>query len=1318
MEQEGHGEQDDKERLDYLVVPEVDDTYDPLDGDIPNLENADPPPPRTHLEFGENVEKVFADEQIPLFEQIHLQFESTYDAHRSRLTGNLLQYLSQMQISDAISNIIPVLRGLSADAKDSIREGLASHLDKIVLHFFQHARVRTDEDSPELSDTVQGQDTITTQELTDPSTLPHNAFTSIFINLLLDQNAGIAHQTRQAVVTVAENISEGLLEREILNGIVDGLERLYEAAGEGSPHARVDAHDPFLTDNNEEQDGEAELGKMLVVVLLTSLANVLGNVRCTEFVLPKLEKLVTHSQFYVRKEIVLALGTLCKVVDQDVVVNKILPLFDLFVRDDSWEIRRACCTILSTFTSTLPLDLRIRKVEEIYDIYAGDVSRNVRNSAMEVLGEVIYGLGQGNVPDTLLNHFLNMGQQPMNEHELAVMCAFSFPAVVLTAGRSKWPQMKPVYMKLAGTFRFPIRRSLACSLHEMAKILGPELADRDLATAFSECLVAEDEVKEGVIGHVVEFVTCLSPKKRSEALRNLNTAWLELEQSSNWRLRDSLAGQLPGLCDIAEGQDLVEVLIPLSIRACTDSVSTIRESGVMAFPALWDASTRIGPYDPRALSSDVADVSEQKEDDGPVLGCFGEGEDVEMEDLTAQLNGPTDTTQGSLSNGTFAEAHGSVPSTFASTTTKASAAVATAASPPATVPDQDDADRTTTIQSQVVRQTVEFATTGGFRSRVVAVQIIQSLLDSGMTVEDFEEHFLTLLIERLATDAVVNVRIWVSRVVTWIIDSGFYNDAPESNRLQGLLTTMQHDPDRDVRIYAGGPAELPKPKKKKKSSKSKGKSKKKKNGPFGTFSDRSLVATIAEGDEDADGDEEIQFFAGEKGSDEDEVDDDEEGETDSEEDESSDDNLDYLNSAKAKGISNKPRNRNSIGLGMKVMVNNKLTVSGKEIRKPKTSWDYIHGEIDDDEEDGEGDGTHKSFSASLGSKEALERNWDEDEADDGEGVSLFDAPRQFDEGEDAFDAPRQFGEGEDESVSLFDPPRRFSDGYSDEDDDEDAFVKKLQAFKASADSTSAAVTSTATSTIESMATPKTDSPIEVAMEEAVQDGWGERVAVVVSGSNDNALAGQEPSYDGGRPASVAALMKDPESVLPAPITAPAVSQYPPLSPATAPSAQAAALTSQAQAPPPLSYAALVKKEDTTSSNNPKKVLVPMGANRGAVTVDAAQSATRNGTSPSTMTGRSPEEQVLRVLNAKLQATGTLGKKAVPPPLSIPSINTAPSTTTDANGTTKRALAYKDPGSPSYAAIVASGATSPHPGRLMFSSPFPPMTSSTSTFSTP
>jgi len=123
----------------------------------------------------------------------------------------------------------------------------------------------------------------------------------------------------------------------------------------------------------------------------------------------------------------MAVGVLCRIVSQEVVVNRLLPIYDLFVQDDTWHIRRACCTVLASFIGALPVEMKASKVEEIYDIFSVDVSRSVRNSIMEVLGEVIAGFERENVPDALLNHFLDMGQQPMNEHERAVMCAFSFP---------------------------------------------------------------------------------------------------------------------------------------------------------------------------------------------------------------------------------------------------------------------------------------------------------------------------------------------------------------------------------------------------------------------------------------------------------------------------------------------------------------------------------------------------------------------------------------------------------------------------------------------------------------------------------------------------------------------------------------------------------------------------------------------------------------------------------------------------------------------------------------------------------------------------
>ncbi|KAF9574249.1 Serine/threonine-protein phosphatase 4 regulatory subunit 1 [Mortierella alpina] len=1211
-EDDAQMEQEDKD-LSYLELSnEQDDAFDSVDTETLLAEMAAGPSVSSDddLDADADIVHLFASADISALEKARILSKSVYEFHREVAT-----ILPEMNTHDAISCVIPIVRDFSSDSMEPVRESLASQLDKIVLYFYQNAMIVDEEPAME----QEAQDVNGAHSSPHPPSIPHGVFTPIFINLLLDQNAGIAHQARNAVVSVAESVPDQILESEILNGVVAGLEKLYSSEAPSATEKQDtdmqddsgDQGDNGDQDDSGDQDGEAELGKMLVVVLLTSLANVLGKKRCIDYVLPTLERLAKKSQFYVRKEIVMALGTLCKIVDQETVIDRLLPLYDAFVQDDTWHIRRACCTVLASFVSSLPVEMKTAKVEQIYDLFSVDVSRSVRNSIMEVLGEVIAGFEKEKVPDSLLKHFLNMGQQPLNEHELAVMCAFSFPAVILTAGRSKWEEMKPVYMRLAGTFRSPIRRSLACSLHEVARILGPELADRDLALAFSDCLLAEDEVKEGVIGHVVDFVSCLSPKCRSEALRDIYNAWTELERSSNWRLRDSLAGQLPALCEIAEADDLLQYLMPLSVRACTDGVSTIRESGVMAFPALWEASARIGPFTPTRAAE--RPVSTDASEGGVILGSFGDGEDVEMEDVTTQLKEPSkDCTQSSTAGGSTAES-------------------------PSSVASKSDEPAMTTMKDEVIRQTVEFTTTGGFRSRVVAVQIIQSLLDHGITVEEFEEHFLSLLIDQLATDAVVNVRIWVSRVASWIIESGYYYDVPVSTRLQDLLIRLQQDPDRDVRIYAGGPAELPKPKKKKKKSKKKKDQKKKKEqSPFrqGT-TERSQVSTINEEDEDA---EEVQFLQGEGDSDsnddEDEDDDSDGDDDDDSDDGSSDDSMDFLNSAKSKGISNKPRNRNSLGIGMKVMVGNKLTVSGKEIRKPKTSWDYVHGEIEDDEEegqDGSGNGGPKTFSAALGAcKEKqgqITNHWNQD----GDG---------------------DLGGSDEEGGSLFDAPRKplEHDDYDDDDDDDEASrsgdISKVIPYTAQ--------------------TANGASPLVVEMDEAVQDSSGERVAVVVS-SNDTSSVNAAGALAGQESRATSKPSKGESESSSAPTTAKNITP-----PTTA--------KSGARASPIQSTLA-----STLNENGPLKSPV-----KSRVTVDAANTGTTGRNGNVTSKGRSPEEEVLRVLNAKIGA----GKKLHPalPPLSI------------APPSKKAMMNFKDPGSPSYAAIVASGANSPHPANSPRPSP--------------
>ena len=54
-----------------------------------------------------------------------------------------------------------------------------------------------------------------------------------------------------------------------------------------------------------------------------------------------------------------------------------------------------------------------------------------------------------------------------------------------------------------------VRRTLAYSLFEIAKILGPEITIRDLEPIFSIFLKDIPEVREGVLETIPEFIRCI-----------------------------------------------------------------------------------------------------------------------------------------------------------------------------------------------------------------------------------------------------------------------------------------------------------------------------------------------------------------------------------------------------------------------------------------------------------------------------------------------------------------------------------------------------------------------------------------------------------------------------------------------------------------------------------------------------------------------------------------------------------------------------------------------------------------------------------------
>jgi hypothetical protein len=233
----------------------------------------------------------------------------------------------------------------------------------------------------------------------------------------------------------------------------------------------------------------------------------------------------------------------------------------------------------------LPVSKKSTIATEAIELFKNDVSRNVRNSLADITGELISKFlpenwqetrAPGQVPEPLLEFFLSLGNAKLDSvHN----CAFNFPAVALTAGVDYWDShLKYTYLQLTKDYQLRIRHTFACSLHEIARIIGPERTERDLIQIFALYLMDVDDVKQGILEHLAEFMEVLEPASRNEYIPILAEVWDGV--LSNWNLRHVLTTQLHDIARLFDAARVVEHVFPLALRACQDEFAAIRESGV------------------------------------------------------------------------------------------------------------------------------------------------------------------------------------------------------------------------------------------------------------------------------------------------------------------------------------------------------------------------------------------------------------------------------------------------------------------------------------------------------------------------------------------------------------------------------------------------------------------------------------------------------------------------------------------------------------------------------------------------------------------
>ncbi|XP_055377750.1 serine/threonine-protein phosphatase 4 regulatory subunit 1-like [Condylostylus longicornis] len=185
---------------------------------------------------------------------------------------------------------------------------------------------------------------------------------------------------------------------------------------------------------------------------------------------------------------------------------------------------------------------------------------------------------QNVVPPGILEAYVTMVLYE-EEDEIKLTCAYNFPAVVLTLGRSNWHILKTLLQYLCDDIDWKVRKTIALSINFLALILGKEIATRDLVPIYLGFFKDLDEVKIEAIRNFASFLKVIDKSKREEILSNIGIC-LRCDSRTNWRIKEDLAKEVCHVIKMYDSIENCDILLNLSSLTgyfLEDKVSCVRE---------------------------------------------------------------------------------------------------------------------------------------------------------------------------------------------------------------------------------------------------------------------------------------------------------------------------------------------------------------------------------------------------------------------------------------------------------------------------------------------------------------------------------------------------------------------------------------------------------------------------------------------------------------------------------------------------------------------------------------------------------------------
>lgn len=172
----------------------------------------------------------------------------------------------------------------------------------------------------------------------------------------------------------------------------------------------------------------------------------------------------------------------------------------------------------------------------------------------------------------------NTGSDPSRP----LICAFNLPAVILTLGHRRWHELRGLYIFLAKTGAVKVRQTLAASIGEVARIVGPEHARQDLVARWWDFARSRDAVvRRKAVESLELFLQGIGVQERILIGASLEEVWAN--SWTGWREREVFASEFAGIAGALVSCSLATVR-GLMRRMLRDPYAAVRNAAVGAFP--------------------------------------------------------------------------------------------------------------------------------------------------------------------------------------------------------------------------------------------------------------------------------------------------------------------------------------------------------------------------------------------------------------------------------------------------------------------------------------------------------------------------------------------------------------------------------------------------------------------------------------------------------------------------------------------------------------------------------------------------------------